>query len=69
MLKRDEEACCRPRKKEGVRRGPYNAVRHQVEEKEEEKIITHEHNWGMLPTSLCVSYNITLGKSYTSTFN
>jgi hypothetical protein len=34
-LKRDEAACCRPRKMEGVRRGPPNAVRHHGEEKEE----------------------------------
>jgi hypothetical protein len=27
-LKRDEEDCCRPRKMEGVRRDPPNAVRH-----------------------------------------
>jgi hypothetical protein len=35
-LKRDEEACRRSRKMEGVRRGPPNAVRHHGEEKEEE---------------------------------
>jgi hypothetical protein len=35
-VKRDEEACCRPRKMEGVRRGPPNAVRHHGEGKEEE---------------------------------
>jgi hypothetical protein len=35
-LKRDDEACCRPRKMEGVRRGPPNAVRHHGEETEEE---------------------------------
>jgi hypothetical protein len=35
-LKRDEEAYCRPRKMEGIRIGPTNAVRHHGEEKEEE---------------------------------
>jgi hypothetical protein len=35
-LKTDEEACCRPRKMEGVHRGPSNAVRHHGEEKEGE---------------------------------
>jgi hypothetical protein len=34
-LMRDEETCCRPRKMEGVCRGPPNAVRHHGEEKEE----------------------------------
>jgi hypothetical protein len=36
-VKRDEEACCRPRKMEGVRRAPPpDAVRHHGEGKEEE---------------------------------
>jgi hypothetical protein len=35
-LKRDEEGCCRPRKVEGVRRGPHNSVRHHREDKEED---------------------------------
>jgi hypothetical protein len=34
--KGNEEACCRPRKMEGVRRGLSNAVRHHGEEKEED---------------------------------
>jgi hypothetical protein len=40
---RDEEACRRSRKMEGVCRGPPNAVRHHGEEKEEEiKNETHK---------------------------
>jgi hypothetical protein len=38
METRDEEACRRSRKMEGVRRGPTNAVRHHGEEKEEEEV-------------------------------
>jgi hypothetical protein len=37
-LKRDEEACCRSRKMEGVCRGPPNAVRHNGEEEEEDYV-------------------------------
>jgi hypothetical protein len=40
---RDEEACCRQRKMEGVRTGPPNAVRHHGKEKEEVALNIYIH--------------------------
>jgi hypothetical protein len=55
-LKRDEEACCRPRNLEGVRRGPSNAVRHHGEEKEEEEEMVDRlfNNWKIILLALSI---------------